>query len=181
MPGGVLDHLAALGAQPEARDQPRPRPQPQVRAHQHFIANPLAHRDPGVQAAQDRYQRRVREVHQALVDANNRIERERGANLQAEMDRLEATREARRQRIQRVDQQYNELRGLARQQNMNIPRAQNMPNEFGMDGPAVNAGDVGAGDGAGNDLAFDRLDAERVRRRQMNRWFEERPRNVPRQ
>lgn len=81
--------------------------------------------------------------------------------------------------MQHLQQRFRELERL-RGPRLNM--AQPEVPVFGLNGPLANAGDAQAGAGVGGGLAFGGLDANRaVRRRELNDWFEEQLRNVPRQ
>lgn len=185
--GVAFAHVAAL-AQQDPRHRPAPRPHPQAQERQNIedAVNPPAPVDPGVQAARFRIQRQLVEAQQARIEDDNRARDEQGANNQAAMIRIGVAREHRRQQLHFADQWHDEL---ARQRHLQIPRAQNMPHPFGMDGPAINARDIGAGavvgngagNGVGNGVAFGGLNADWERRMRLDRWFEEQRRNMPRQ
>ena len=174
MPGGLLDPLAGLHPQPVAHFNPLPRPQLQFRVDRQFqvAINPLARVEPVIQPAQNQFQQQLRHANRARIE--NRVPYERA--IQAEMNLLDAERGGGRHRMQDVARQYDELR----RQEMAMRRI------GGFDGPPANpgnAGNAGAGAGAGNNLAFAGLDANRaVRRQELNRWFDEQLANLqPRQ
>lgn len=159
--------------------------------HRHFqdALNPLAPVDPVIQAAQNRFQQQLRDADPRAYNANRALDAQ---VFQTEVDGMNADRVARRRRMQEIQQRFGELERLRRplldgQQlgHPALPANAAVPGAwppFGLDGPAANAPNAGAGAGLGGGLAFGGLDANRaIRNREMNNWFEEQLRNVPRQ
>ena len=178
--------------------QPLPQPQVQARAHRYFLdpINPPERIDEDAQAAHNQLQLQLQEANRAH-NANGHPVGEQ--DVQAQARRKDEEIAVRRRRVQEIEEWYHELR-RRRRQDLGARPPQPAPDLagpmpyphpvpwFGLGGPLANAGHAGAGAAVGARLAFGGFDANRAldvdgaaRRREMNRWFEEQLRNVPRQ
>lgn len=149
-------------------------PQPRYRAQQENnedIIEQFAHIDHGVQAAQRRFQQQLEQANrERMVMAE--AQRNQAA-IQARMDALRAQAVARRR--------HNELR-LQHERTYAAAAYDWGGGPAEVEEAGAGAG-VDAGAGAGHDLAYGGLYANRAaaRRREVNRWFDEQLRALPRE
>jgi hypothetical protein len=161
-----------------------------MRVHRHFddAHNILAPIDQGFPAAQNRFQQQLGDANPRIHNADRALDNQ---VFQAEMDRLIADREARRRRLQDFQQRFGELERLRRPfldprqlEQPVLPANDGVPGAWParLGGLADNPPNARAGADLDGGLAFGGLHANRaIRNREMNDWFEEQLRNVPRQ